>query len=89
MGLYHLAWEVDSLPGLAEARVALRQAGAITGESDHGNSLSLYAKDPDGNEFEVFWMVPREQWATRAFGTHRLDLEGELRWRGLVGVTSS
>lgn len=88
VGLYHLAWEVDSLPGLAEARVTLLQAGAMTGESDHGNSLSLYGKDPDGNEFEVFWMVPREEWATRGFGTRRLDLEGELRRRGLAQVAA-
>ncbi len=86
VGLYHLAWEVDSLPGLAEARAALLQAGALTGESDHGNSLSLYGRDPDGNEFEVFWMVPREEWTTRGFGTRRLDLAGELRRRGLEGV---
>ncbi|MCC6238581.1 MAG: VOC family protein [Dehalococcoidia bacterium] len=81
VGLYHLAWEVEALPELAEARVALLQAGAMTGESDHGSSLSLYGKDPDGNEFEVFWLVPREEWATRGFGTRRLDLEGELRRR--------
>ncbi len=86
VGLFHLAWEVDALPGLAEARIALLQAGAMTGESDHGNSLSLYGKDPDGNEFEIFWMVPREEWAARGFGTRRLDLEGELRRRGLTGV---
>ena len=86
VGLYHLAWEVDALPGLAEARRVLLEAGAMTGESDHGNSLSLYGQDPDGNEFEVFWMVPREEWETRGFGTRRLDLEGELRRRGLAGV---
>ena len=84
VGLYHLAWEVESLPDLAEARAALGEAGALTGESDHGNSLSLYAQDPDGNEFEVFWMVPREEWEARGFGTRRLDLEGELRRRGFA-----
>ena len=84
VGLYHLAWEVDSLPDLARAREALAEAGALGGESDHGNSLSLYAKDPDGNEFEVFWMVPREEWEPRGFGTKPLDLEGELSRRGLA-----
>ncbi len=86
VGLYHLAWEVETLPDLAEARRALLDSGALTGESDHGSSLSLYAVDPDGNEFEVFWMVPREEWETRGFGTRRLDLEGELRRRGLAGA---
>ncbi|MCA9830010.1 MAG: VOC family protein [Dehalococcoidia bacterium] len=81
-GLYHLAWEVETLPDLERARTALAEAGALTGQSDHGNSLSLYAADPDGNEFEVFWMVPRDEWETRGFGTRRLDLEGELKRRG-------
>jgi len=88
VGLYHLAWEVDSLTDLALAREALAAAGALGGESDHGNSLSLYAKDPDGNEFEVFWMVPREEWEARGFGTKPLDLEGELSRRGLADQVS-
>jgi catechol-2,3-dioxygenase len=88
VGLYHLAWEVESLPDLARAREALLGAGALTGESDHGASLSLYARDPDGIEFEVFWMVPRDEWETRGFGTRRLDLEGELARRGLADAPS-
>jgi catechol-2,3-dioxygenase len=86
VGLYHLAWEVEALPDLAEVRTALAEAGALTGESDHGSSLSLYAQDPDGIEFEVFWMVPREEWESRGFGTRRLDLQGELAARGFAGV---
>ncbi len=84
VGLYHLAWEVETLPDLARARDVLLRAGALTGESDHGNSMSLYAQDPDGNEFEVFWMLPRDEWETRGFGTRRLDLEGELRRLGFA-----
>jgi catechol-2,3-dioxygenase len=86
VGLYHLAWEVETLPELAHARKALLEAGSLVGESDHGASLSLYAKDPDGNEFEVFWQVPRSEWETRGFGTRRLDLAGELARRGLTEV---
>ena len=81
VGLYHLAWEVADIQDLAAAREVLLQAGALTGESDHGTSLSLYAQDPDGNEFEVFWLIPREEWEARGFGTRRLDLEGELARR--------
>ncbi len=84
VGMYHAAWEVETLPDLAHARAALLAAGALAGESDHGNSLSLYAMDPDGNELEVFWMVPREEWETRGFGTRRLDLASELERRGLA-----
>jgi len=88
VGLYHLAWEVESITDLAEARRTLIEAGALGGESDHGASLSLYGSDPDGNEFEVFWMVPREEWETRGFGTRRLDLHGELDRRGFAGVAT-
>src|ERR1700716_1412914 len=57
VGLYHAAWEVATIEDLAHARDTLSGARALVGESDHGNSLSLYAKDPDGVEIEVFWML--------------------------------
>ena len=48
VGMYHLAWEVDTLDELARLQVALGSAGALVGASDHGTTKSLYAKDPDG-----------------------------------------
>ena len=80
VGLYHLAWQVDTINDLAEMRGRLQQMGALVGESDHGVSKSLYAKDPDGNEFEVMWQVPREQWGDmeRDAVTQRLDLASEV-----------
>ena len=62
VGLYHLAWEVGTLADLADAREKLAAAGALVGQSDHRVSKSLYAKDPDGIEFEVMWRVPAEDW---------------------------
>lgn len=61
-GLYHLAWEVPTIEDLANARELLSEMGALGGQSDHGATKSLYGADPDGNEFEVMWMVPRDQW---------------------------
>lgn len=84
VGLYHLAWEVETLPELARVRDRLVEADALVGVNDHGASLSLYAKDPDGNEFEVFWPVPREEWETRRGG--RLDIEGEMAKRGIIAA---
>ncbi len=81
VGLYHLAWEVDTIDDLAAAERELTAAGVLVGQSDHGNSLSLYGEDPDGNEFEVFWMIPKEEWAMRGFGTRRLDLAAEIAKR--------
>jgi catechol-2,3-dioxygenase len=62
VGLYHVAWEVPSLEDLEAVRLRLVDAGALVGASDHGANKSLYAKDPDGLEFEVMWLVPPELW---------------------------
>jgi catechol-2,3-dioxygenase len=61
-------------------------AGALTGESDHGATKSLYGKDPDGNEFEIMWMLPRDQWGDyeSEAPTMRLDLEAEVMRYGTV-----
>jgi catechol-2,3-dioxygenase len=58
VGLYHLAWEVDTLNELERLAGVLSDKGALVGASDHGTTKSLYAQDPDGNEFEVAWIVP-------------------------------
>lgn len=82
-GLYHLAWEVPTLADLATARETLAGLGALTGQSDHGATKSLYAQDPDGNEFEVMWMVPKEEWGDfdRKAIVAPLNLERELAQR--------
>lgn len=81
VGLYHLAWEVPTIEDLARAADALQEASALTGASDHGVSKSLYGRDPDGNEFEVMWSVPREAWGEyeRQAVVQPLNLEAELR----------
>ena len=58
VGLYHLAWEVDTLAELGRLRDVLTERGALVGASDHGTTKSLYAQDPDGLEFEVCWILP-------------------------------
>jgi catechol-2,3-dioxygenase len=82
-GLYHLAWEVDTIQDLAAMREKLVSVGALVGESDHGVSKSLYGHDPDGIEFEVMWTVPAEAWGELEHEAvvRRLDLPAELaRW---------
>ncbi len=80
VGLYHLAWQVESINDLAELRTKLLSMSALVGESDHGVSKSLYAKDPDGNEFEVMFQIPREDWGDMEHDaiTQRLDLGAEV-----------
>src|ERR1700678_1625040 len=81
VGLYHLAWEVSTLEDLEELAVKLSDAGALVGSSDHGTTKSLYAKDPDGIEFEVAWIVPANLLDEQALASRstigRLDLHRE------------
>ena len=81
VGLYHLAWQVPSIEDLAAAAAVLADLGALTGMSDHGATKSLYGRDHDGIEFEVMWMVPRDQWGEyeRRGVVLPLDLQKEVQ----------
>lgn len=99
VGLYHLAWEVDTLDELGRLRGVLQGHGALTGASDHVTTKSLYGHDPDGLEFEVCWVVPAEhvtdELRAEAKANPRprpLDLEREKaryggQTRGGVGIS--
>jgi catechol-2,3-dioxygenase len=82
VGLYHLAWEVDTLRDLEMLAGALADAGALTGASDHGTTKSLYGHDPDDLEFEIAWIVPSELLDAAALAARTtvrpLDLNGEM-----------
>ncbi len=86
IGLYRLAWQVDTIEALEEARVTLANLDAYSGESSHGATKSVYGRDPDGNEFEVMWMLPKASWGDLAGAApvEHLDLPGEVRrWAGV------
>lgn len=86
LGLYHLAWQVDTIEDLEQARLVLANLDAYSGESSHGATKSVYGKDPDGNELEIMWMLPRESWGDYADSApvESLDLAGEVvRWGGV------
>src|SRR5919201_2394321 len=68
VGLYHLAWEVDTLAELERLAGELAARGALVGASDHGTTKSLYGTDPDGLEFEVAWVVPADRLDEQALG---------------------
>ena len=63
-GLYHIGIKVgDSLDELRYAKRELEQAGVdIDGMSDHTVSQSLYLKDPDGNEVELYVDADESIW---------------------------
>jgi catechol-2,3-dioxygenase len=93
VGLYHIAWEVDTLDELERIAARLGEVGALVGASDHGTTKALYAHDPDGLEFEVCWLVPADRLPAHADAmTRPLDLAAEKACyggltRGGVGVS--
>ena len=96
VGLYHLAWEVETLADLAEIAERLEARGALVGATDHGTTKALYGKDPDGIEFEVSWLLPADLITDEVLAARsridRLDLAREkARYggstRGGVGVS--
>lgn len=55
-GLYHVAFTVDSLGGLGEAfRRIYKRRLVLQGIADHGYTIAVYTRDPDGNGVEVYW----------------------------------
>ena len=96
VGLYHLAWEVDTLAELERIQEALTAAGALVGASDHGTTKSLYGRDPDGLEFEIAWIIPADLLTEEAKDARKrighLDIEREksrygAQTRGGVGIS--
>ncbi len=63
-GLYHIGIKVgESLEELRAAKKDLEQAGiTIDGMSDHTVSQSLYLRDPDGNEVELYVDADESVW---------------------------
>jgi catechol-2,3-dioxygenase len=96
VGLYHLAWEVDTLDELERLAQRLAERSALVGASDHATTKALYARDPDGLEFEVSWLLPAnlitEDVLARKASIGRLDIGAEkARYggttRGGIGVS--
>ncbi|HUC11874.1 MAG TPA: VOC family protein [Stellaceae bacterium] len=63
VGLNHLAWRLESLDDLKEFYHRCKEKGQpIDRIADHGISLGIYLRDPDGNGVEVFYEMPRAEW---------------------------
>ena len=64
IGLYHVGWKIGTT--LAELKAAYERIAtegyAVDGISDHTVSQSIYLRDPDGNEVELFVDNPDFDW---------------------------
>jgi len=62
-GLYHFALLYPDRRGLGHAvRRLLDHGYPIDGAEDHGATVSVYLRDPDGNGIELYYDRPRSEW---------------------------
>ena len=63
VGLNHMAWRMHSLDDLKELYLRLKEKNApIESVSDHGISIGVYIRDPDGNGVEMYYESSRSDW---------------------------
>ena len=80
VGLYHFAWEMESFDDLRRLHRELGERNVtIAGLGDHGISMGVYFLDPDGNEIEVFYELPPDEWPEKDIfqGSFPMSLEEE------------
>ena len=54
---------MDSFDSLKRLYSELKDQGVdVAGIGDHGISIGIYFFDPDGNEIEAFYELPKDQW---------------------------
>src|SRR6185436_8525508 len=55
---------------------------------DHGTHLAVYITDPDGNDLELAWDRPIEEWPRDAEGHAAMAMDAELDVDALVAEVS-
>ena len=86
-GLYHLAIVYPDRRELGRAvRRLLDHGHPLDGAEDHGATVSVYLRDPEGNGIELYYDRPREAWydaegrpvlKADAFDPHELPEESD------------
>ena len=63
VGLFHFAWEMESLDDLKQLYARMKSNDVnVKSVGDHGISLGVYFTDPDGNEIEAYYEMPKDEW---------------------------
>ena len=63
VGQAHMAWQMESFEDLQELHSRLKENDVrILRIGDHGISMGVYLLDPDDNEIEVYYELPKAEW---------------------------
>ena len=63
VGQAHMAWQMESFEDLQELHSRLKENDVrILRIGDHGISMGVYLLEPDDNEIEVYYELPKAEW---------------------------
>ena len=78
-GLHHVAINLPTPEALADVLVRLREVDwPLRQKTDHGTHLAVYITDPDGNDLELAWDRPFEEWPRDAEGHAAMAMDATL-----------
>ena len=86
-GLHHVAIRYPTRAGLADALRRLQATDwPLRQTTDHGTHEAIYISDPDGNDLELCWDRPFEEWPRHAEGNVDMSsaFQGELDLEDLL-----
>ena len=85
-GLHHVAIRYPTRAGLADALARLQGVGwPLRQTSDHGTHEAIYISDPDGNDLELCWDRPFDQWPIGENGQVQGAIDDPLDLDDLLG----
>jgi catechol 2,3-dioxygenase len=86
-GLHHVALNYPTQAALADAVVRLREVDwPLRQTTDHGTHLAVYISDPDGNDLELAWDRPMDEWPRDAQGHIAMAMDAELDVDALIAT---
>ncbi len=84
-GLHHVALNYPTRAALGDAVVRLREANwPLRQLADHGTHLAIYVSDPDGNDLELAWDRPFDEWPRDEHGHVAMAIDAPLDLDALV-----
>jgi catechol 2,3-dioxygenase len=86
-GLHHVAINYPTKEALADAARRLREVDwPLRQTTDHGTHLAIYISDPDGNDLELAWDRPMDEWPRDAQGHVAMAMDDELDVDALIAT---
>ena len=89
-GLHHVAINVPTRAALGDVLVRLREADwPLRQKTDHGTHLAVYISDPDGNDLELAWDRPFDEWPRDEQGHVSMAMDDDLDVDALIAEATA